>query len=66
MKHEAQLSRRNPLPQYFKRMNLLGYSDGHTYIFKISKIINKPLLLVSKEYKFLKTKVIKKCILAFN
>ena len=38
-------------------MNLLAYSGGHTNIFKTSNLINKPLLLVLKEYKFLKKKV---------
>ena len=35
-------------------MNLLVYSGGHTNIFKTSNLINKPLLLVLNEYKFLK------------
>ena len=38
------------------RMDLLAYSDGTKNLEFISKIINKPLNKVTKEYKLLKTR----------
>jgi aminopeptidase-like protein len=71
VKCEPQLGKRNLYPNISKegiyediklRMNLLAYSDGHTNIFKISNLINKPLLLVLKEYKFLKKQKLLKSV----
>ena len=35
-------------------MNLIAYSDGKTNLFKIAKILNKPLNEVCNEYEILK------------
>jgi len=39
-----------------ERNNLIAYSNGKNNIFKISKIVNKPLEKVLQDYKFLKHK----------
>ena len=42
------------------RMNLISQSDGLTNIFRIAKLLNKPLGVINEEYSLLKSKKILK------
>ena len=42
------------------RMNLISQSDGLTNIFRIAKLLNKPLDVINEEYSLLKSKKILK------
>ena len=50
----SNLSKKNNYDSDLKtRLDLIAYSDGKKNIFEISKIINKPLSLLNKEYNLL-------------